>query len=82
MNVYYSLINKIKNKMNPRTSKIISRNNNYNEFPKNREFYLLDSEDILKYVKKTHITDPDFIYVYYENSSKKIHVILIENKIF
>ena len=56
--------------MNPKTQ-ITSY---YNIFPKNRDFFFLDTEDNIKQFKTTTTNNPEYIYVTYE--SKK------ENKIY
>jgi len=56
--------------MNPKTQII----NYYNMFPKNRDFFLLDTEDNIKQFKITTTNDPEYIYVLSENKKEnKIH---------
>jgi len=56
--------------MNPKTQII----NYYNMFPKNRDFFLLDTEDNIKQFKNTTTNDPEYIYVLSENKKEnKIH---------
>ena len=43
-----------------------------NKFPKNRDFYLLDKEDNIKYFPKTLFDDPDHICVSYVGNNNKI----------
>ena len=53
-----------------------------NKFPKNRDFYLLDKEDNIKYLNKTSFSDPDYICVSYEGNNNKICEKLLKKKYF
>ena len=57
--------------MNPQTSKI-TKKNYFNEFPKNRDFFFLDSYEKIKDFKTTNFEDPDYICVISENKDKQI----------
>ena len=46
------------------------------EFPKNRDFYLLDSEEKIKSFKHTNINDPEYIYVYSEDNKKFMKIFI------
>ena len=45
--------------------------NYYNIFPKNRDFFFLDTEDNIKQFKTTTTKDPEYIYVAYESKKEK-----------
>ena len=65
--------------MNPKTQ-VISY---YNMFPKNRDFFLLDTEDNIKQFKTTTTKDPEYIYVIYENKKEsKIYEYIYRRKDF
>ena len=48
------------------------KKNYYNVFPKNREFYLLDSYEKIKDLETTNFEDPEYIFVISETNDKKI----------
>ena len=48
------------------------KKNYYNEFPKNRTFYLLDSYEKIKDFETTNFGDPEYICVISETNDKKI----------
>ena len=55
----------------------------YNIFPKNRDFFLLDTEDNIKQFKTTTTKDPEYIYVIYESKKEnKIHEKIYRRKDF
>ena len=65
--------------MDQKTQKI----NYYNIFPKNRDFFFLDTEDNIKQFKTTDINDPEYIYVIYESKKdNKIHEKIYRRKDF
>ena len=45
----------------------------YKRFPKNRDFFLLDKDDYIKYRTPTKMNDPDYIFIISEDFNKKIH---------
>ena len=45
--------------------------NYYDNFPKDREFFLLDKEDNIKDFKQTDMNDPEHLFVFTENKEKK-----------
>ena len=48
------------------------KKNYYNEFPKNRTFYLLDSYEKIKDFETTNFGDPEYICVISETNDKQI----------
>ena len=67
--------------MNPKTSNTYIKHYN-NEFPKVRDFFLLDYEENIKSFKTTNNKDPEYIFVLAENREKKIREKIFKRKDF
>ena len=67
--------------INPKTSNTYIKHYN-NEFPKVRDFFLLDYEENIKSFKTTNNKDPEYIFVLAENREKKIREKIFKRKDF
>ena len=69
--------------LNYKTSKIKSKVKNYYDvFPKNRDFYFLDSYEKIKDFTPTNFEDPEYICVICENKENQIKENLYKRKDF
>ena len=67
-------------KMNPQT--VLKTRIFFDEFPKNRDFYFLDSYEKLKDFNPTNFEDPEYLCIISENNEKQIKEGLYKRKDF